>query len=90
MDAALKELGKLEKLTSAAKGKSPAIQDSLDSLLQYLQDERDRVLTGTAAPESIGALSSNIENIKKDIDDRQKEIYNSLSRFGKALDKVGT
>lgn len=87
MDAALKELAKLEKLASAAKGKSPSIPDSLDSLLQFLRDERDRVLAGTATPESIDALSSNVEKIKKDIDERQKEIYNSLSRFGKALDK---
>jgi len=90
MDAALKELAKLEKLTSSAKGKSPSVPDSLDSLLQSLRDERERIQAGTATPETIEALSSKVESTKKDLDDRQKEIYNSLSRYGKALDKKFT
>jgi DNA repair ATPase RecN len=88
MDAALQELSKLEKLTSNAKTKTPSIQDTLDSLLQSLRSERDNIEIGTSTPDSIQAIVSKVESAKKDIDDRQKEIYNSLARFGKALDKV--
>lgn len=88
MDAARKELAKLEKLTSSAKSKTSSIPSTLDSLLQSLRDERDRVQAGTATPETMQAMSSSVETAKKDLDERQKEIYNSMSRYGKALDKV--
>jgi len=32
-------------------------------------------------------LATEVESLKKDLDERQKEIYNSISRYGKALDK---
>ena len=89
MDAALKELSKLEKLTSSGKAKSQSIPDTLETLLQSLRAERDRAEAGLSTPESIQALSSIVDGAKKDLDERQKEIYNSLSRYGKALDKVG-
>lgn len=91
MDAALKELEKLEKLSSnsrSAKGKAPCIADSLDSLLRSLRETKERVQSGTATEETLSGLSGTVESTKKDIDDRQKEIYNSLARYGKALDKV--
>lgn len=91
MDAALKELEKLEKLASnsrSAKGKAPCISDSLDSLLRSLKETKGRVQAGTASEDTLARLASVAESTKKDIDERQKEIYNSLARYGKALDKV--
>lgn len=93
MDGLLKEIAKLEKLTSNSsavnKSKSPAINDSLDSLLQTLLEQKARIERGASCPEAqFQDLSKTIEQRKKEIDDRQKEVYNSLARYGKALDKV--
>lgn len=88
MDAALKELAKLEKLSSDGKAKSPPIDQTLDALLATLWSERERVQLGNVSPETFEGLATKVEGLKKDLDDRQKEIYNSISRYGKALDKV--
>ena len=90
MDTLLKELGKLEKLTSGTspKGKAPSIIESLDSLLESLREVKDRFQAGTATEDTLGVLSKTIEARKKEIDEKQKEIYNSLQRYGKSLDKV--
>jgi E3 ubiquitin-protein transferase RMND5 len=92
MDAALKELDKLEKLISDApsmgKSKTPAIQDSLNSLLQTLHVQKKRLEAGPASETELASLAQTVEARKKEIDERQKEIYNSLSRYGKMLDKV--
>ncbi|KAI0064615.1 hypothetical protein BV25DRAFT_1881953 [Artomyces pyxidatus] len=91
MDAALKELIKLEQLTakspSANKGKTPAINDSLDSLLQTLYGHKKRLEEGLSSEQELQSLAKTVEVRKKEIDDRQKEVYNSLARYGKALDK---
>ncbi|KAF9451079.1 hypothetical protein P691DRAFT_724908 [Macrolepiota fuliginosa MF-IS2] len=86
MDASLKELAKLEKLATA-KGGGPSIPNTLDSLLQNLQQARDAVEASDLSPEQFIALAQTIEAKKKEIDERQKEVYSSTSRFGKALDK---
>ena len=92
MDAAVKELVKLEKLTSTpsspSKGKSPSIDNSLDFLLETLHDLRQHLMDGIASEEEIRDLSKVVDARKKEIDDRQKEVYNTLARYGKALDKV--
>jgi predicted nucleic acid-binding Zn-ribbon protein len=91
MEGTLKELAKLEKLTdskTSAKGKFPSISDSLDSLLQSLRDVKDRLQAGTETQDTFGQLAVTVEARKKETEDKQKEIYSSLSRFGKALDKV--
>ena len=90
MEPLLKELTKLDKLTDNASGKlkSPSISDSLDSLLQSLRDTKERLEAGTETQDTLIQLVSTVEQRKKEVDDRQKEIYSSLSRFGKALDKV--
>lgn len=91
MDTQLKELAKLEALTSnstSGKRKAPCIQDSLDSLLRSLQEAKKRIQNGDTSQDIFLGLASNVDSTKKDIDERQKEIYNSLARFGKALDKV--
>ncbi|KAI0302243.1 RING-type zinc-finger-domain-containing protein [Russula brevipes] len=91
METALKELEKLEKLASnepsTSKGKTPAIQDSLNSLLQTLHVQKKRLEAGIAAEAELTTLPRTVEARKKEIDERQKEIYNSLARYGKALDK---
>jgi hypothetical protein len=90
MDGPLKELAKLEKLTakSSTKGKAPSITDSLDSLLEYLKEAKAVVENGTSNEETFIHLAHTVDARKKEVDDRQKEVYGSLSRFGKALDKV--
>lgn len=91
MEASLKELVKLEKLASSsgsAKGKSPSVDDSLDSLLRTLSETKENIQSGAASQDTFNLLSKKVESTKKDIDERQKEVYSSLARFGKALDKA--
>ncbi|KAF8797979.1 hypothetical protein BYT27DRAFT_7228586 [Phlegmacium glaucopus] len=86
MDASLKELTKLETLT-AAKGKSPCLTDSLDSLLGSLQEAKEAFLVGNCTEEQLNQLTQTIESKKREVEERQKEVYTVLSRFGKTLDK---
>ena len=91
MEPSLKELGKLEKLvssTGSSKGKSASIESSLDSLLQSLQETKEGILSGSTSTDTFSTLQKKVETTKKDVDERQKEVYNSLARFGKTLDKV--
>jgi septation ring formation regulator EzrA len=88
MDGPLKELHKLEKLTENAQGKAPSIENSLDSLLQSLRDVKDRIDAGSVTEDTYVLLAQNVEAKKKELDEKQKEIYNGIARFGKALDKV--
>ncbi|PBK78094.1 hypothetical protein ARMSODRAFT_991560 [Armillaria solidipes] len=92
MEAALKELTKLEKLTgdSSAKAKSASISDSLDSLLDSLHDARQLCVEDVLPQDACMNLSRTVEARKKDTDERQKEIYSSMSRLGKALEKKFT
>ncbi|KAH9934803.1 CTLH/CRA C-terminal to lish motif domain-containing protein [Fomitopsis serialis] len=90
MDGPLKELGRLQKLvsdSSSSKGKSPSVNDSLDSLLQSLREVKDRLQVGTATDETLTILSKTVETRKREVDERQKEVYNALNKIGKALDK---
>jgi hypothetical protein len=91
MEASLKELTKLEKLVSnsgSSKGKAPSIDDSLDALLRTLRETKESIHAGTSALDTYTKLASQVDSTKKDVDERQKEVYNSLNRFGKSLDKV--
>lgn len=88
MDAALKELAKLGKLSTDGKAKSPPIDQTLDALLTTLRGEREKVQSGCASAETFEGLAAKVESLKKDVDERQKEVYNSISRYGKALDKA--
>lgn len=91
MDTQLKELAKLEKLTMSSgsvKGKSPSIEDSLDTLLGSLQRSRERIQSDSISQDIFKDLVAKVESTKKDIDERQKEIYNLLAKLGKAMDKV--
>lgn len=88
MEAPLNELAKLERLTAAG-GKPPSIADSLDSLLFSLQEVKIRLSEVAADEITLRSLVQSVGSRKKEVDERQKEVYSSVSRLGKALDKVG-
>ncbi|EIW85231.1 hypothetical protein CONPUDRAFT_48700 [Coniophora puteana RWD-64-598 SS2] len=88
MDGPLKELAKIEKLADRdASGKLPAIQTSLDALLHSLNDAKDRIQANNVSPDTYALLVQSVDARKKDIDDKQKELYNAIAKLGKALDK---
>jgi hypothetical protein len=87
MDAPLKEVAKIEKLSS--KERFYPAHDSLEVILSALREARSQVLARHANEHTFTHLSSLVDTKKKEIDERQKEMYSSLSRLGKALDKVG-
>lgn len=89
MEGPLKELAKLEKLT-ALSGKTPSISDSLDALLLSLQTAKKHVADFDIDEDTMRLLAHTVEVKKKEVDERQKEVYSSVSRLGKALDKVST
>ncbi|KAG5646642.1 hypothetical protein DXG03_002632 [Asterophora parasitica] len=89
MEGPLKELAKLEKLTST-KGKAPSINDSLDALIGSLHALKNQLVDSDADEQAFRELSRTIETRKKDVDERQKGVYSSVSRLGKALDKKFT
>jgi len=86
MEVPSKELAKLERLTAAG-GKPPSIPDSLDSLLFSLQEVKTRLAEVAADEVALRNLVQSVESRKKEVDERQKEVYSSVSRLGKALDK---
>jgi hypothetical protein len=94
MEGVLKEISKLEQLTQwdkPSKGKSPSISTSLDTLLTTLRAARTKVDTdSSSAGPSIVVLPKAVEDCRKEVDQRQKEVYNALAKIGKALDKVFT
>ncbi len=98
MDVCLKELSKFEKLSeftasggrSSSKGKSVSIADSLDSLLGTLQDLKRQLEIDAPCDNELSGILKVVEDRKKEIDERQKEIYASMTRYGKALDKVSS
>ena len=87
MDASLKELTRLETLT-ASDGKSPSIIDSLDSLLDSLREAKEEFLVGNCTEEQLNQLTQTIESKKREVEDRQRDVYSVMSRFGRTLDKV--
>ncbi|KAL0071452.1 hypothetical protein AAF712_001309 [Marasmius tenuissimus] len=88
MDVLLKELTKLEKLTASnGRGKTVPIKESLDTLLSTLEHRKQVVETEGVTPESWKGVTDILESKKKEIDERLKETYSSMSRLGKAIDK---
>lgn len=91
MDGPLKELARLEKLAAGAsvgKGKAPSTDQSLDALLDTLRSTKQRFESGTGTRATLVMLAKTVEEKKKEIDERQKELYNATAKVGKALDKV--
>ncbi|KAK7467088.1 hypothetical protein VKT23_004148 [Stygiomarasmius scandens] len=85
MDAPLKELGKLEKLTS--KSSSWGKAEAVDAIIAALQNVKELAATGEVSEETWKTLCETLEAKKKEVDERQKEVYNSVARLGKAIDK---
>lgn len=85
----MKELAKLRALTEGtAKGKNPTVESSLDSLLLSLHEVKSRIEAGTVTEDTFALLAQTVEARKKEIDEKQKEVYNAIAKVGKALDKV--
>jgi len=99
----LKELVRVEKLLSFAsdapaaslkanssgkKAATPSIASSLDSLLDSLHEFKHGIEAGATSAEAVEAIGRVVEGRKKDMDEKQREVYNALSKLGKALDKV--
>ncbi len=75
--------------SSSGKGKNTlSIEDSLDGLLASLRDVKERLEAGTASEDDVANVCKIVEERKKEIDERHKEIYSTLGKVGKALDKV--
>lgn len=89
MDGPLKDLAKLRAVTEGtSKGKNPSIEHSLDTLLQTLYQVRSRLDAGTTTEDTFALLAQTVEAKKKEVDEKQKEVYNAIARVGKALDKT--
>ncbi|KAF8654176.1 hypothetical protein AX16_003705 [Volvariella volvacea WC 439] len=86
MDLPLKELAKLEKLVSS-EGKPQSITGALDSLLTIFQEAKTQLQSGSDQDVVIQQIVQAVDGKKREIDDRQKEIYNASNRLGKAIDK---
>ncbi|KAG6337209.1 hypothetical protein ID866_1881 [Astraeus odoratus] len=85
------ELARLRAITEGTpKGKAPPIDSSLDSLLQTLFQVKDRLEAGTISEDTFALLAQTVEAKRKDIEEKQKEIYSAIMRLGKALDKSFT
>ncbi|KAF9246569.1 CTLH/CRA C-terminal to lish motif domain-containing protein [Melanogaster broomeanus] len=88
MDGPLEELEKLKASTEGStKRKNPSVESSLDSLLQSLYEVKSRIEAGTVTGDTFALLAQTVETKKKEIDDKQREVYNAIAKFGKALDK---
>lgn len=89
MDGPIKELDKLRASTeSSTRSKIPSVESSLDALLQSLCEVKSRITAGTVTQDTFALLSQTVESRKKEVDEKQKEVYNAIARLGKALDKV--
>ncbi|KAH7340495.1 hypothetical protein B0J17DRAFT_651570 [Rhizoctonia solani] len=87
--------GKTARANTGKKSKSKAptlpIGQSLDTLLSSLYELREKIGDGepssTVTEDDFKALTKTVGDKKKDIEERQKEVYASLTRMGKLLDK---
>lgn len=85
----VQELAKLRAVTEGtSKGKNPSIEGSLDSLLQTLYQVKDKMETEPVTEDTLALIAQTVEAKKKEIDEKQKEIYNAIVRLGKTLDKT--
>lgn len=94
MDSAIKELSKLQKtnipIVSADKEQftSNPTARSVDDLLNQLYELKERLVKGVASLEDVTAIPNILAQKKKEIEEKQKEQYVNIARFGKVLDKV--
>ncbi|KAG9102209.1 hypothetical protein FRC06_002207, partial [Ceratobasidium sp. 370] len=81
------------------KAPAPAVGQSLDALLSHLHGLKDKLSVAELAEgeskanssalseDDLVSLITVVEERRKDIEERQKEVYASLGRIGKLLDK---
>ena len=99
----LNELGKLQSATditgktahtpsgkkSKSKAPAPPVGQSLDALLSHLHELKSKLADGSPpSNDDYKLLVKVVDERKKDVEERQKEVYASLGRVGKLLDKV--
>jgi hypothetical protein len=87
-EALLKEI---DKLSPKGGGKSLSVADSLDALLKSLHSAK-AALRSESTEKSVGDIiaevGKGVEEKRANVEERQKEFYNTLGKLGKALDKV--
>lgn len=98
MDTPLKELARLERLqvfpslsfhiSKTTPKSTSSVSETLDSLLNLLQEVKQRVEAGTISAVELQEVARLVEEKKKELDEKQKEIHGSLGKLGKAIDKV--
>jgi E3 ubiquitin-protein transferase RMND5 len=96
MDGLLKDFAKIERAWSAgaavdpssSKQKEQAIASTIEALVQSLRELREQLQAGGSAADVAGNVSRVVDETKKDIESRMKEIQNQITKFGKALDSV--
>jgi hypothetical protein len=88
MESVKVELAKLRTLSAAEQSKWPPITESIDSLLSELRAAKEKLHAGETPHQITTSIQHSVEGRKKAVDERQKEIYNSLNRLAKGLDKV--
>jgi len=88
MEGPLKELGKLEKVTTARAAQSASVADSLDVLIASMYETKKQMEESGFEVDTVRQLARTVDVQRKEVDERQKEVYSSISRLGKALEKV--
>ncbi|KAF8610159.1 hypothetical protein BDV93DRAFT_517340 [Ceratobasidium sp. AG-I] len=98
----LNELGKLQSATditgktahtpsgkkTKTKAPAPPVGQSLDALLSHLHELKSKLADGPPpSNDDYKLLAKVVDEKKKDVEERQKEVYASLGRVGKLLDK---
>ncbi|KAG8861220.1 hypothetical protein FRB96_003170 [Tulasnella sp. 330] len=98
-DAMMNELEKLEALSvlysqpiaSSSSTAPPSIGESLDNLLAHLHQARHTLDTNEDFSNYIFTdLKKKVEVNKKRVDERQKQVHGSMTKFGKLIDKKFT
>jgi len=95
-DAILNELDRYQTLTrfpeddeAVAKAKSLPMSRTIDNLLRDLYELKHAAESGAISASGYHDLVTMVDAHKKELDERQKESYSSLTKLGKAIDKVG-
>ncbi|KAG9008570.1 hypothetical protein FRB95_001293 [Tulasnella sp. JGI-2019a] len=98
-DAMMNELDRLESLSSlhsepiasSSTSAPPSIGESLDNLLAHLQHARHSVdINEDFSNYTFSDLKKKVETHKKRVDERQKQVHGSMTKFGKLIDKKFT
>lgn len=97
-DAIYKEIDKLDLLLDNKRGasngkpvpksKTKPITNSLDALLTSLNQAKAQLIAGKDIGDIASIVEKTVETSKKEIEDREKEMYNTLNKIGKAIDKA--